>query len=347
MTLNSEKIDEVVPLVSTDSPIATPVEKQPTTEVVDPKSERVKATRHPRWTRQETIVLIEAKKMVENGEQLCRFKSSSGLFNHTDLKWDMVSSCCQQQGVDRGPVQCRKRWGNLLTDFRKIKKWESSIKDEGESFWLMRNDKRKENKLPGFFDEVVYRVLDGGLLMNASALPLNLIKVAPKPENGVDHVEGVGLLEEYKDDEDEEDEDIVDNSEKMSWSTENIFETNIARNILSSPMKTPASKGTFMRGSLKITPTLTLPNPGCQREPMSQEGYKRRRLSPENSEDTTDFSNNIIKVLRRNNNIMKAYLGAQNMNHQLAIEQQKEQSKTLVIALGKLTDALTKIADKL
>ncbi|KAE9602713.1 putative transcription factor MYB-HB-like family [Lupinus albus] len=264
MALNSEKIDEVIPLVSIDSPIATPVEKQRTTEeVVDPKSERVKATRHPRWTRQETIILIEAKKMVENGEQLCRFKSSSGLVNHTDLKWDMVSSFCQQQGVERGPIQCRKRWGNLLTDFRKINKWESSIKDEGESFWIMRNDKRKENKLPGFFDEVVYRVLDGGVL-SASALPLNLIKMAPKQENGVDYVEGVGLLEECKDDvdeEDEDDEDIVD-SEKMSWRTENIFETNIARNILSSPMKTLASKGTFHRGSIKITPTLTLPTPG-------------------------------------------------------------------------------------
>ncbi|KAE9602712.1 hypothetical protein Lalb_Chr12g0202481 [Lupinus albus] len=80
---------------------------------------------------------------------------------------------------------------------------------------------------------------------------------------------------------------------------------------------------------------------------MSQEGYKRKRFSPDNSEDTTDFSNNIIKVLRRNTNMMKTYLGAQNMNHQLAIEQQKEQSNTLVAALGKVTDALTKIADKL
>ncbi|XP_019463197.1 PREDICTED: trihelix transcription factor ASR3-like [Lupinus angustifolius] len=358
MASNTEKNSE-----SSDSPIATPVAKQPTLEVVETKSERIKATRHPRWTRQETLVLIEAKKMVENGEQLFRFKSSYGLLNNSDPKWEIVSSCCQQQGVKRGSVQCRKRWGNLLTDFRKIKKWESSVKDEGESFWMMRNDKRKENKLPGFFDEVVYRVLDGGVL-SAVALPLTLIKMPSKPENGVGHVEGMALEHDDNDDDDddnEEDEAIVD-SDKMSWSTEeNIFDTNTARSKLFSPIKTSASKGTFLRGSLKITPTLALPTtekqqhpscqgnyyPGCHREPMFQEGHKRKRSSPDNSEDATDFSNNIIKVLRRNTNIMKAYLGAQNINQQLARDQQKEQSDNLVAALGKLTDAMTKIADKL
>ncbi|CAL0325258.1 unnamed protein product [Lupinus luteus] len=344
MASNIEKIGE-----ASDSPIATPVEKQPTLEVVEAKSERIKATRHPRWTRQETLVLIEAKKMVENGEQLFRFKSSSGLLNNSDPKWEIVSSCCQQQGVKRGSVQCRKRWGNLLTDFRKIKKWESSLKDEGESFWMMRNDKRKENKLPGFFDEVVYRVLDGGVL-SAAALPLTLFKMPSKPENGVGHVEGVTLdqcKEDDDDNDDHENEAIVD-SDKMSWSTEeNTFETNTAHNKLFSPINTPASTGTFLRGSLKITPTLALPTTGCQRERMFQEGHKRKRSSPDNSEDATDFSNNIMKVLRRNTNIMKAYLGTQSINQQLAREQQKEQSENLVAALGKLTDAMTKIADKL
>ncbi|OIW00233.1 hypothetical protein TanjilG_27484 [Lupinus angustifolius] len=225
MASNTEKNSE-----SSDSPIATPVAKQPTLEVVETKSERIKATRHPRWTRQETLVLIEAKKMVENGEQLFRFKSSYGLLNNSDPKWEIVSSCCQQQGVKRGSVQCRKRWGNLLTDFRKIKKWESSVKDE----------------------------------------------------------------------------------EKQQH---------------------PSCQGNYY--------------PGCHREPMFQEGHKRKRSSPDNSEDATDFSNNIIKVLRRNTNIMKAYLGAQNINQQLARDQQKEQSDNLVAALGKLTDAMTKIADKL
>lgn len=79
---------------------------------------------------------------------------------------------------------------------------------------------------------------------------------------------------------------------------------------------------------------------GYHGEPV-QEGPKRRRISPENSED------DIVKVMRRNSDILKAHLGAQNMNQQLAREQQKQQTESLVATLGKLADALTKIADKL
>ncbi|KAJ1411892.1 SANT/Myb domain [Sesbania bispinosa] len=293
MATNSEKNCEGV----AESPASTtPLGKQPT-EGGDPKTERIKATRHPRWTRQETLVLIEAKKLVENGEQVSRYRSASGLV-HTDPKWDLVSSLCQQHGVNRGAVQCRKRWGNLLTDFRKIKKWESNIKEEAESFWIMRNDVRKEKKLPGFFDAVVYNVLDGG---------------------------------------------------KMSWSTEEEnYDTVTNGNKVNGPLQTPSPNKTGMRGCLKMTPVLlTLPSSGCQREAMFQEGYKRRRSASDNCEDTTNFNDNVIKVLRRNSNILKAHIGAQNVNYQLARDQQKQQTDSLVTALGKLTDALTKIADKL
>ncbi|WJX47878.1 hypothetical protein P8452_34518 [Trifolium repens] len=353
---NSEKVCET----SGESP-TTPVGKQP--EEAEPKSsERIKATRHPRWTRQETLVLIEAKKVIENGDQVCRYRSSTSGLVQTDPKWDLVSSLCQQHGVKRGAVQCRKRWGNLLTDYRKIKKWETNIKNESESFWIMRNDVRKENKLPGFFDAVVYNVLDGGVC-TAAAFPLTLIKTTPRVENG-DQVEGVAALEQgNKEDEIEEDEDeaIVD-SDKMGWSTEEEnMDTNTNGNMVNSPFKTPNAKKTSIGGTLKMTPII-LPSsterqqqpffqgnydPGCQREPLFNEGYKRKRLSPGDSEETTDFNEDVIKVLRRNSNILKAHLGAQNINSQLARDQQKQQTDSLVSALGRLTDAITKIADKM
>ena len=255
---NSEKVSEI----SAESPTpTTPVGAQPV-ETAEPKnSERIKATRHPRWTRQETLVLIEAKKVIENGDQVCRYRSSTSGLVQTDPKWDLVSSLCQQHGVKRGAVQCRKRWGNLLTDFRKIKKWESNIKDESESFWIMRNDVRKENKLPGFFDSVVYNVLDGGVC-TAAAFPLTLIKMMPRAENG-DPVEGAPVLEQCnKEDENEEDEDeaIVD-SDKMGWSTEEENnETNTNGNMVNSPFKTPNAKKSNIIGSLKVTPpAITIP----------------------------------------------------------------------------------------
>ncbi|KAH1048965.1 hypothetical protein AAZX31_08G007900 [Glycine max] len=332
MAQDSEKICEgasesaITPVIGTQAPESEP-KSTPTTQ-------RIKATRHPRWTRQETLVLIESKKMVESGEQVCRFRSASG-YVQTDPKWDMVSSLCQQRGVKRGAVQCRKRWGNLLTDFRKIKKWESSVREESESFWIMRNDVRKEKKLPGFFDSVVYNVLDGGVCTTV-AFPLTLVKMAP---NKVEILDG----------------------EKMGWSTEEEnMETNITGNMINGFPKTP-KKG--IAGSLKRTPILTLPtpekvqqqpsyqgnyDPGIQREPIFQEGmgYKRKRLSSDISEDSTDF-NNITKLLRRNSDILKAHIGTQNINYQLARDQQKQQTDIIVAALGKLTDALTKIADKL
>ncbi|CAL0330066.1 unnamed protein product [Lupinus luteus] len=361
MASNSEKIGETA---STDSPTATPVEKQSatTTESVgDPNSERIKPTRYPRWTRQETLLLIEAKKMVENRDHLCNLKPSSILLNHTDPKWNIVSSCIQQQGVKRGPIQCRKRWGNLLTDFRKVKKYESDMKDDGESYWMMRSDKRKENKLPGFFDEVVYRILDGEALSGV-ALPLTLIKMTSKPENSAENVEKVNVLgqskdDEYNDDDDDDDDDkSIADTEKMSWSTEkNTFEAKSERKMGFSAIRASSSKGTLLRGSVKVTPTLALAlappgnyiDSGSEKEPESEEGNKRRRLSAENDEDSTNFSNDVIKVLRRNTNMMKTYLETQNMNHQLAMEQQKVQSDKLVAALGKITDAISKIADKL
>ncbi|KAG5014412.1 hypothetical protein JHK82_020099 [Glycine max] len=300
MAQDSEKICEgasesaITPVIGTQAPESEP-KSTPTTQ-------RIKATRHPRWTRQETLVLIESKKMVESGEQVCRFRSASG-YVQTDPKWDMVSSLCQQRGVKRGAVQCRKRWGNLLTDFRKIKKWESSVREESESFWIMRNDVRKEKKLPGFFDSVVYNVLDGGVCTTV-AFPLTLVKMAP---NKVEILDG----------------------EKMGWSTEEEnMETNITGNMINGFPKTPKK--------------------GIQREPIFQEGmgYKRKRLSSDISEDSTDF-NNITKLLRRNSDILKAHIGTQNINYQLARDQQKQQTDIIVAALGKLTDALTKIADKL
>lgn len=238
MAQDSEKICEGAS-ESPTTPVGTqapaPAPAPPESEPKSTPTQRIKATRHPRWTRQETLVLIESKKMVENGEQVCRFRSASGCVQ-TDPKWDMVSSLCQQRGVKRGAVQCRKRWGNLLTDFRKIKKWESGVKEvESESFWIMRNDVRKEKKLPGFFDSVVYNVLDGGVCTTV-AFPLTLVKMAP---NKVEILDG----------------------EKMGWSTE---EENMETNI-NGFLKTPTGlliKEKGIAGRLKRTPILTLPTPG-------------------------------------------------------------------------------------
>nr|DAD34096.1 TPA_asm: hypothetical protein HUJ06_004736 [Nelumbo nucifera] len=134
----------------------------PVSNGVDAADDSNRPPRLPRWTRQEILILIQGKKVAEN--RVRRGRASGSAFGSSNLepKWASVSSYCKRHGVNREPVQCRKRWSNLAGDFKKIKEWESQIKEEAESFWAMRNDLRRERKLPGFFDREVYDILTGG-----------------------------------------------------------------------------------------------------------------------------------------------------------------------------------------
>jgi hypothetical protein len=133
-----------------------------------------------RWTRQEILVLIEGKRMVEGrGGRAGRGRlaaaaaaaaaAASGEASATaaaaaalEPKWAAVAEYCRRHGVERGPVQCRKRWSNLAGDYKKIKEWERAAPAERDpSFWAMRNDARRERRLPGFFDREVYDILEG------------------------------------------------------------------------------------------------------------------------------------------------------------------------------------------
>lgn len=140
-----------------------------------------RAPRLPRWTRQEILVLIQGKKVAES--RVRRGRAGGLAFGSAQIepKWASVSSYCKRHGVNRGPVQCRKRWSNLAGDYKKIKEWESQIREESESFWVMRNDVRREKRLPGFFDREVYDMLDGvgSVPPGPSGLALGL---APAPE---------------------------------------------------------------------------------------------------------------------------------------------------------------------
>ncbi|XP_058195279.1 trihelix transcription factor ASR3 isoform X2 [Rhododendron vialii] len=126
---------------------------------VDGGDDGNRAARLPRWTRQEILVLIQGKRVAENRVRRGR---SVGMELEVEPKWAAASSYCKRHGVNRGAVQCRKRWSNLAGDYKKIKEWESSqVRElETESYWAMRNDLRREKKLPGFFDREVYDVLD-------------------------------------------------------------------------------------------------------------------------------------------------------------------------------------------
>ncbi|EHA8592505.1 putative trihelix transcription factor ASR3 [Cocos nucifera] len=120
--------------------------------------------RLPRWTRHEILVLIQGKRVVEGRGR----RRAQGAATVAEPKWAAVASYCRRHGMDRGALQCRKRWSNLACDFRKIRAWEKGpAAAEGESFWAMRNDRRRERGLPGFFDRAVYEILDRAVEVEA------------------------------------------------------------------------------------------------------------------------------------------------------------------------------------
>ncbi|KAG2285666.1 hypothetical protein Bca52824_045270 [Brassica carinata] len=266
----------------------------------------VKTARLPRWTRQEILVLIQGKRVAENRVRRGRAAGMALGSGQMEPKWASVS-----------PVQCRKRWSNLAGDYKKIKEWESQVKEETESYWVMRNDVRRERKLPGFFDKEVYDVVDGGVVPPALALGLAPASAAAE-----------GVLSELERREPAPNkllQDVFMDKEKQ------------------------AACGADDQGRVKEKDAEAAnPEAGS----TSQEARKRKRTSASEDEEkeeeaTKSMDNQLIQILERNGQLLAAQLEVQNTNLKLDREQRKDHGDNLVAVLSKLADAVAKIADKL
>ncbi|KAJ7957174.1 trihelix transcription factor ASR3-like [Quillaja saponaria] len=320
----------------------------------DANSDEKTRTRHPRWTRQETFILIQAKSVVENGGQrVRRFTTPSGFLEQLEPKWDSVSSLCRKHGVNRAPDQCRKRWSNLFGEFNKIKKWESNIKEEGESFWVMRNETRKEKKLPSYFDRDVYNVLDGKEYI-AAVFPVhakNTYEMAAEAAAAAAEQQG-------EDDDGDEPNVVYYNNNGPYAAVDDGLYSDSAESGPEEPDELGWSpeKRTTMKKNPRYEGTTPTPIAGTERtwvdsefqgQPMSQEGRKRRRVSVDDSNGIINFEDQLIQALNSNTDTLKSHLGSHNINCQLDRDLRKEQTNCLLAALSELTDALGRIADKL
>ncbi|XP_057493359.1 trihelix transcription factor ASR3-like [Actinidia eriantha] len=300
----------------------------------------IRAPRLPRWTRQEILVLIQGKRVAENRVRRGRTVGMAFGAGQVEPKWASVSSYCKRHGVNRGPVQCRKRWSNLAGDYKKIKEWESQIREESESFWAMRNDLRRERKLPGFFDREVYDILDGGTMPSVTPTGLALA-LAPSTEAVEEEVEAEavfdsgrsaaaedGLFSDFE--QSAQEEAGVDSPDKDSPPAKEVHTTNVPDSI---PISGP------MHGKRQASD----PETGA----TSEEGRKRRRFGADRDEETNTLQCQLIEVLEKNGRMVCAQLESQNTNSQLDREQRKDHVNSLVAVLNKLADALGRIADKL
>ncbi|XP_010538162.1 PREDICTED: trihelix transcription factor ASR3-like [Tarenaya hassleriana] len=278
----------------------------------------VKTARLPRWTRQEILVLIQGKRVAENRVRRGHVVGSG----QVEPKWASVSSYCKRHGVNRGPVQCRKRWSNLAGDFKKIKEWESQIKDETESFWLMRNDLRRERKLPGFFDKEVYDIIDGSATPAAAEEPALVLALAPASTSAEE-----GLFSDFEQEE-----------------TVKAIPTGV-------PLSVSEKVGQAASGAGKgATDEKQQPVANPKAGSASQEQRKLKRKAPgeeEEEEEANRMQHKVIEVLERSSKMLETQLEAQNSNLRQDREQRKDIGDSLVAVLNKLADVLGRIADKL
>ncbi|KAI3686336.1 hypothetical protein L1987_80010 [Smallanthus sonchifolius] len=321
--------------------------QQPPPLVVEVADDKNKSPRHPRWTRQETLTLIEGKKAAENRGRRGRRTSSVFGSDQVEPKWDSVASYCRQHAVNRGPVQCRKRWSNMVGDFKKIKAWESQVTQESDSYWVMRNDLRKENKMPGFFDREVFDVLDGKAVTK-EAYKLALVTVSADAKDDNEAVVVVGEDEEDGGDADIE-ADVTFDSGRRATSDDGLFpDSDKMKEVENENVKDHDNPTTKIPDPVPVSRDFSnfLFHFQCRDEGMSKEGFKRRRISIDEHQDK-NFNNRLIDVLEKNANMLHARIEAENTNGQLDRDQRKDYNDSLVSALNRISDVLTKIADKL
>ncbi|KAK7295613.1 hypothetical protein RJT34_18524 [Clitoria ternatea] len=287
--------------------------------------------RLPRWTRQEILVLIQGKTDAES-----RFKPGRGggsAFGSGEPKWALVSSYCKKHGVNREPVQCRKRWSNLAGDYKKIKEWESQVRDETESFWLMRNDLRRERKLPGYFDREVYDILDSPPSTAPPALTVST--VTPCDEE-------VHLYDSNR---------RVDGADGLFSDCEKDEVLTAAKDVPAAPVPIsekqyqPPLQGSEGEGNAQGATNEKQPATNPEMGSTSDGGRKRKRFAADEEEET--LQSQLIDVLEKNGKMLRDQLEAQNLNFQLDRQQQKDTASNIVAVLDKLADALGRIADKL
>ncbi|CAE5958972.1 unnamed protein product [Arabidopsis arenosa] len=139
------------------------------------------------WTLNETMVLIEAKKMDDERrmrrsiglpppEQQQDSRSSSSSSNKpAELRWKWIEDYCWRKGCMRSQNQCNDKWDNLMRDYKKVREYErrrvessftaaessSSSAPAGEtaSYWKMEKSERKERSLPSNMLPQTYQAL--------------------------------------------------------------------------------------------------------------------------------------------------------------------------------------------
>ncbi|KAF3773068.1 Trihelix transcription factor [Nymphaea thermarum] len=112
--------------------------------------ERGREYRKGNWTLDETLALIEAKKLDD--ERRLRGGGQGERRQPTELRWKCVENYCWKKGCFRSQNQCNDKWDNLLRDYKKVREYEMRlVQGQGQgqaSYWVMDRHERRERNLP-------------------------------------------------------------------------------------------------------------------------------------------------------------------------------------------------------
>lgn len=117
------------------------------------------------WTVQETMVLIEAKKMDDERRMKRDGNTSSERGKPGELRWKWVEDYCWRNGCLRSQNQCNDKWDNLMRDFKKVREYETRVSlpqggdQQIKSYWKLERTQRKENNLPTNMLPEIYEAL--------------------------------------------------------------------------------------------------------------------------------------------------------------------------------------------
>ncbi|KAG6592825.1 Trihelix transcription factor ASR3, partial [Cucurbita argyrosperma subsp. sororia] len=294
-----------------------------------------KTPRLPRWTRQEILVLIQGKKVAETRVRGGRAATLAFGSAHLEPKWASVSSYCKRHGVNRGPVQCRKRWSNLAGDFKKIKEEVYDILESGSA--------------PSPSPALALALAPAPAPPPVSALTSALNSDDAEPEHVFDSFKTAaaddGLFSDFEQDETSQSpiKEVPGKEAPVSTPDGEIP----APAPLSEKLYQPASQGCPDQGTSNEREAAAAANPEIGSSLQEGRKRKRKRIAKEGEEESMMVQDELIGILEKNGKLLTAQLEAQNMNFQLDREQRKYHADGLVTVLNKLADALGRIADKL
>lgn len=115
------------------------------------------------WNFQETMVLIEAKRMDDERRMKRLGDATAERGKPAELRWKWVEDYCWKNGCLRSQNQCNDKWDNLMRDFKKVREYERRVAARGvgdsKSYWRIEKNERKDNNLPSNMLPQIYEAL--------------------------------------------------------------------------------------------------------------------------------------------------------------------------------------------